>query len=130
MIIGTRLEAARNSTKAKGFGFAVCAILLTLCSVAEAQQDVKVPKIGWLEVRPDDARTSFELFQRELRALSYVEGKNIAFEYRNAGNKLDRLPALADELIRLDVKVLHAVPAPAAVAAKNATTTIPICRRI
>ena len=109
-----------------GFYFALCVALLVLCSFAEAQPQGKVPKIGWLEVRPDDARTAFESFQRELRALGYVEGKNIAFEYRNAGNKLDRLPALADELVRLGVKVIHAVPAPAALAAKNATRTIPI----
>ena len=85
-----------------------------------------MPKIGWLEVRPDDSRTSFELFKRELRALGYVDGRSIAFEYRNAGNNLDRLPALADELVRLGVNLVFAVPAPAAIAAKNATRTIPI----
>ena len=63
---------------------------------------------------------------RELRALGYVEGKNIAFEYRYAEGKLDRLPALADELVRLKVDVLLTPSTPAAVAAKNATKTIPI----
>jgi putative ABC transport system substrate-binding protein len=91
-----------------------------------AQQQVKVPKIGWLEVRPDDSRTSFDLFKRELGALGYVEGKGVAFEHRNAGNKVDQLPALADELVRLKVNLIFAVPAPAAIAAKNATKTIPI----
>src|SRR5689334_7663917 len=105
---------------------ALCAMIFALCFSAEAQQQPKVPKIGWLEVRPADSKTSFELFKRELRALGYVDGKSVAFEYRNAGNNLDRLPTLADELVRLRVNLVFAVPAPAAVAAKNATTTIPI----
>ena len=68
-----------------------------------------------------------ELFRREFRELGYVEGKNIAFEYRYADDKLDRLPALADELVRLKVDVLVA-PGDGwkPVAAKNATRTIPI----
>ncbi len=115
-----------NSKKLKLLPYALCAILFGLCFAAAAQQQAKVPKIGWLEVRPDDSRTLFELFKRELRARGYVEGKSVAFEYRNAGNKLDRLPTLADELVRLGVNVLFAVPAPAAVAAKKATKTIPI----
>jgi ABC-type uncharacterized transport system substrate-binding protein len=53
-------------------------------------------------------------------------GRNIAFEYRNAGNKIERLLALADELVRLRVAVLFALPAPAAVAAKTAMRTIPV----
>ena len=76
---------------------------------------------------PVSAPAGVELFLRELRALGYVEGKNIAFEYRYAENKLDRLPALADELVRLKVDVLLTpAPTPTAVAAKNATKTIPI----
>jgi putative ABC transport system substrate-binding protein len=75
---------------------------------AEAQQQVKKFKIGFLGTRrasgasasPDDA------FERMLREIGYVEGKNIAFEYRSANNKLDRLPALATELVRLKVDLL------------------------
>jgi len=105
----------------------LCAVLFAPCAHVEAQQQPpKVPKIGWLDVRPDDSRTSFELFKRELRALGYVEGKSVAFEYRNAGNNLERLPALADDLVRLGVSIILAVPAPSAIAAKNATRTIPI----
>jgi len=115
-----------SGARKSAFYFSLCALLFALCSFTDAQQQGKLPKIGWLEVRPDDARTSFELFQRELRALGYVDGRSVVFEYRNAGNKLDRLPALADELVRLGVNLVFAVPAPAAVAAKNATTTIPI----
>jgi ABC-type uncharacterized transport system substrate-binding protein len=105
--------------------FAVVALAFASVRLAEAQQ-AKVPKVGWLGVVPNDSTTSFESLRRELRRLGYVEGKNIAFEYRNPGNKLDRLPTLADELVRLRVTVLFAVPAPAAVAAKTATRTIPI----
>ena len=107
-------------------GLAVVAMLLTLSLVAQAQQQSKIPKIGWLGVRPAASDTGRELFGREFRALGYVEGKNIVFEYRSADDKLDRLPALADELVRLKVDVLLASTTPAAVAAKNATRTIPI----
>jgi putative ABC transport system substrate-binding protein len=107
-------------------GLAVVAMLLTLSLVAQAQQQSKIPKIGWLGVRPAASDTGRELFGREFRALGYVEGKNIVFEYRSADDKLDRLPALADELVRLKVDVLLASTTPAAVAAKNATKTIPI----
>jgi len=64
--------------------------------------------------------------RRELRALGYVEGKNIAFESRYAEDKLDRLPALADELVRLKVDVLVTASTNDVLALKNATGTIPI----
>jgi ABC-type uncharacterized transport system substrate-binding protein len=105
---------------------------LTLPSVhlAEAQQQAKVPKIGWVGARPVSRNTvstpGRELFRRELRKLGYIEGKNMAFEYRSAENKLDRLPALADELIRLNVDVLVTGSTAATLAAKDATRTIPI----
>lgn len=66
------------------------------------------------------------MFRRELRRLGYVEGKNITFESRQAENKLDRLPALADELVRLKVDVIITPGANDTRAAKNATKTIPI----
>ena len=100
-------------------------VLLALGVIAEAQQPAKVPKIGWLGARSASAPMR-ELFRREIGAFGYVEGKNVAFEYRYAEGKLDRLPALADELVRLKVDVLIAPATPAAVAAKNATRTIPI----
>jgi putative tryptophan/tyrosine transport system substrate-binding protein len=97
---------------------------------AEAQQQAKVPKIGWVGARPAPRNTvstpGRELFRRELRKLGYIEGKNVAFEYRSAENKLDRLPALADELVRLNVDVLVTGSTAATIAAKNATRTIPI----
>jgi putative ABC transport system substrate-binding protein len=110
----------------KWAGLFAIVVGLTVCGArAEAQQQAKIPKIGWLGARSASAPAR-ELFVRELRALGYVEGKNIAIEYRYAEGKLDRLPALADELVRLKVEVLLAPATPAAVAAKNATRTIPI----
>jgi putative tryptophan/tyrosine transport system substrate-binding protein len=105
---------------------ALCAMLFALCSSVAAQQQATIPKIGWLGVRPTASDAGRELFAREFRALGYVDGKNIIFEYRSADDKLDRLPALANELVGLKVDVLLASLTPAAVAAKNATRTIPI----
>ena len=89
-------------------------------------QSPNVPKIGFLGVRPDDSKGTFELLKRELQSLGYIDGKNITLLYRNAENKLDRLPALADELIRLKVHVLVVAATNEARAAKNATKIIPI----
>ena len=100
---------------------------LATASPVEAQQPAKVAKIGWLGIRPiSDPGGGYEILRQELRALGYVEGKNIVFEYRSADNKPDRLPALADELVRLKVDVLVSPAGNEAVAAKNATKTIPI----
>jgi putative tryptophan/tyrosine transport system substrate-binding protein len=126
VILNVRQQAVIHSKKLKFIAYALCAMLFALCSTVEAQQQARIPKIGWLGVRPAASDTGRELFGREFRALGYVEGKNIIFEYRSAEDKLDRLPALADELVRLRVDVLLASLTPAAVAAKNATRTIPI----
>jgi len=100
---------------------------LALASVhfADAQPQAKVSKIGWLSARAA-SNSGQELIVRMLRDLGYVEGKNIAFEYRYANNQLDRFPALADELVRLKVDVLLTPGTPGALALKNATKTIPI----
>jgi len=102
-------------------------ILLTTVPRAEAQRLAKVAKIGWLSIgSASGSGSALRGVPRELRALGYVEGKNIAFDYRYADNKLDRLPALADELVRLKVDVIVTPGTPATLAAKNATRTIPI----
>jgi putative tryptophan/tyrosine transport system substrate-binding protein len=93
--------------------------------LAEAQQQAKMPKVGWLATRPASA-IGPELFRKELHVLGYVEGKNIAFEYRFADDKVDRLPALAEELLRLKPDVLVTPAFTAALVLKNATKTIPI----
>ena len=102
-------------------------VLLSTAPSAEVQPQAKVAKIGWVAERSASAPAPvLALFRRELRALGYVEGKNIAFEIRFAEDKLDRLPALADELVRLKVDVLFAPSTNLALVAKNATNTIPI----
>jgi putative ABC transport system substrate-binding protein len=96
-------------------------------SVAQAQQAGKIPRIGYLHGAPLSAALARnEAFRQGLRELGYVEGKNIVLEWRSAEGKLDRLPALAAELVRLKVDVIvTAGPLPTR-AAKEATTTIPI----
>ena len=96
-------------------------------AVAEAQQQGKIAKIGWLSTRSvSSVASTIEIVKRELLALGYVEGKNIIFEFRSADNKLDRLPALAGELVGLKVDLLVTPSGTAALAFKNATRTIPI----
>src|SRR5262245_21927874 len=101
------------------------ALLIVLYVPAEGQQPAKLHKIGWLFARPttDYGR---DLTLQALRELGYVEGKNITSEYRFAENKFERLPSLADELIRHKVDVIFAASVNAARAAKHATKTIPI----
>src|SRR5215471_11920920 len=122
-----RHQVFGNSKKPKLTRSALCIMLFAFCVSAEAQQP-NVPKIGWLGARPTTPGpgTGSELLLRELRKLGYVEGNNIAIESRYADTKLDRLPALADELVRLKVDVLLTPSTPAALAAKIATRTTPI----
>jgi putative ABC transport system substrate-binding protein len=111
----------------KNFTVPVVAVLLLAFGFAAEAQQPKVAKIGWLSAGPASGPShGRELFPREFGKLGYIEGKNITFEYRYADNKLDRLPALVDELVRLKVDVLLASSTPAALAAQNATRTIPI----
>src|SRR5262245_46694422 len=110
----------------KAIGVFLVGLALASVHFAEAQQHAKIFKIGYLSAVSDRQGGASESVKRELETLSYVEGKNITFESRYAGNKLDRLPALADELIGLNVDLLLASSNAAALAAKNATRTIPI----
>ena len=107
--------------------FLVAIAILGGGATAETQQVTNIPRIGGLQgASPvtDSART--EALRQGLRELGYVEGKNIVIEWRFAEGKLDRLPALAAELVRLRVEVIvTAGPLPTRVA-KEATTTIPI----
>jgi putative ABC transport system substrate-binding protein len=126
-----QLSVVTRNTKAKLMSekilvWLLATFLLITPSHAEAQQPAKVAKIGWLAVRPASAAFAIESFQRQFSRLGYVDGKNIIFEYRHAEGKLDRLAALADELVRLKVDLIVAPNTPAAIAAKNATKTIPI----
>jgi len=106
---------------------ALSAVLFALSVSAEAQQAGKIPRIGYLAASSLSGQSArIEAFRQGLRELGYVEGKNIVIEYRSAEGKLDRLPALAAELVRLKVDIIvTGGPIPTRVA-KGATSTIPI----
>ena len=93
----------------------------------EAQKAGKVYRIGYLDATsPSTNPDRVEAFRQGLRELGYVEGQNIAIEYRWAAGRIDRLSALAEELVRLKVDLIVTAIVPAVQAAMNATTTIPI----
>jgi putative ABC transport system substrate-binding protein len=92
---------------------------------ARAQQS-NMARIGALYIGVADAESFKTNLQEGLRELGYVEGQNIAFEFRSAEGKLDRLPELAAELVQLKVDVIVALYVPCALAAKQATQDIPI----
>ena len=106
----------------------LCAILFALCcSAADAQQTGKVPRIGFLDTSTaSGSAVLMEAFRQELSKLGWIEGKNITIEYRFAEQKPERLPELAADLVRLKVDLIVVAGGPTALAAKRATTTIPI----
>jgi putative ABC transport system substrate-binding protein len=99
-------------------------MLFALCVPAHGQQPAKVPRIGYLAGIESPARVA--AFRQGLRELGYVEGKNIVIEYRSAQGKLDRLPVLATELVRLKVEVIVSGGSGSTRLAKEATNAIPI----
>jgi putative ABC transport system substrate-binding protein len=102
-------------------------VLLAVGVIADAQQPKKVPRIGFLALASiATVSTRIELFHQGLRELGYVEGKNIIIEFRSADGKLDLLPAVAAELVRLKVDIIVTPGAAGTRAAKEATVTIPI----
>jgi putative tryptophan/tyrosine transport system substrate-binding protein len=121
------IETEEKDVKKKITVLTLCAMLFVLCPSASAQPSGKVARIGFL----DDSTSSSiavrsETFRQELSKLGWIEGKNIAIEYRFAEQRNERLPELAADLVRLKVDLLVASGTPAALAAKNATTTIAI----
>jgi putative ABC transport system substrate-binding protein len=106
---------------------ALSAMLFALSLPAEAQQPKTVPRVGQLYAGSLSATTDRTgAFRQGLRELEYIEGKNIVVEYRYADGKLDRLPALAAELVRLKVDIIVTSGSTSTRAAKEATKTIPI----
>src|SRR5713226_7874548 len=100
--------------------------LLVAPFAAEAQQAAKIARIGYLSGDLAASPHTHEAFRQGLRDLGYVEGRNVVIEYRSAEGKLERLPALAAELVALKVDVIVAASTAAALAAKHATRTLPI----
>ena len=92
----------------------------------EAQQTAKIARIGYLAASLAGNPQLPEAFRQGLRDLGYVEGRNVVIEYRDAEGKLERLPALAAELVALKVDVILAGSTPHALAAMQATRTLPI----
>ncbi len=127
--IGARQQAtARKQTmKKKILLFAFLNLVLASLQLADAQQPTKIPRIGYLGgASPSANAARIEAFRQGLRELGYVEGKNIVIEERYAEGKLDRLPALAAELVRLKVDVIVTGGPASTRLAKEATVTIPI----
>ena len=114
--------------KKKHFCVALGAVFFALCLSVEAQQPKKVPRIGYLSNSdPATESTRSEPIRAALRELGYIEGQNIAIEYRYGEGKQDRYPELAAELVRLKVDLIVVTGGdPQTRAAKNATKTIPI----
>ena len=99
---------------------------LVLPVAAEAQQGGKVSRIGFLFYGSPGPSPELDAFRQGLRELGYIEGQNITIEYRFAGGRVGQLPELAAELVRLKLDVIVTPGTPASVAAKQATSTIPI----
>jgi putative ABC transport system substrate-binding protein len=109
----------------------ICSLLtvfLLTVSLAQAQQPKKVPRIGYLSsVDPTRESLRSEAIRQALRELGYIEGQNIAVEYRYSDGKIDRFAELAAELVRLKVDIILVIGGARYVqAASNATKTIPI----
>src|SRR5262249_35874352 len=109
----------------KWLGLLIIALVLVVGgTVARAQQPPKIPRIGYLTAA--DSSRPYQAFLEGLRDFGYVEGRNIAIEYRSADGKRERVPDLAAELVRLKVDVIVTDGAGPSQDAKKATSTIPI----
>jgi putative ABC transport system substrate-binding protein len=105
----------------------IAVVLLAVGVIAEAQQAGKIFRIGFLDnSTASGSAVRLEAFRQELSKLGWIEGKNITIEYRFAEQKVERLPELAADLVRLKVDVIVTSGGPTPLAAKGATSTIPI----
>jgi ABC-type uncharacterized transport system substrate-binding protein len=109
------------------FGLALCTLLFALSFPVEAQQPGKVFRIGFLDSSTASGiAVLLEAFRQELSKLGWIEGKNITIEYRFGEQKLDRMPELAADLVRLKVDLIVVTDGLSALVVKKATTSIPI----
>jgi ABC-type uncharacterized transport system substrate-binding protein len=105
----------------------LCAMLFALCGSAAAQQPRRIFRIGFLDnSTAAGSAVLVDAFRHELSELGWIEGKNITIEYRFAEHKNERLPELAAELVRLKVDLIVTSGGPTPLAAKKATTTLPV----
>ena len=122
-------ERSRTIQNRKWVGVVALVVAFAMCgAVATAQQPTKVFRIGYLSSRDAASEsTRAQAIRQALRELGYIEGQNIAFEYRYTEGKLDRAPELAAALVRLKVDIIVVAAGLGTIrAAKNATKTIPI----
>jgi ABC-type uncharacterized transport system substrate-binding protein len=121
-------EHRRRIENRKWAGLFAIVVALTVCgAVAKAQQIGKVARIGFLDnSTASGIAVLSEAFRQELSKLGWIEGKNLIIEYRFSEQKRERLPELAADLLRLNVDLIVTTGEPPALAAKKATTTIPI----
>jgi putative ABC transport system substrate-binding protein len=123
----TKEDKKRKPMRKKVIGFALSILLFALSLPLDAQQSAKIPRIGYLTgARLSAIANRTEAFRQGLHELGYIEGKNIVIEWRAAEGNFDRLPALAAELVRLNVNVIVTGGEAATRPAKEATTSIPI----
>jgi putative ABC transport system substrate-binding protein len=101
-------------------------LALFVTPLAATAQEAKLYRIGLLSSANPRSAAFFQAFEQRLRELGYIDGQNVAIEFRNAEGRLDRLPGLAAELVRLNVNVILTATDHATRAVKEATTTIPI----
>jgi putative ABC transport system substrate-binding protein len=126
--LGVRGKSKMNSMSEKSVVWLLATLLLATVSTAKAQQPKKVPRIGYLSsTDPATESAGSEAIRLALGELGYIDGQNIASEYRYAEGKLERLPNLAAELVRLNVDIIVVSGGGRSPrAAKNATKTISI----
>jgi putative tryptophan/tyrosine transport system substrate-binding protein len=121
------VKSGAKKMNSKSLFWLLTTVLLTTVSPAAAQQPTKILRIGFLDSSTaSGSAVLVEAFRQELSKLGWNEGKNITIEYRFAEGKNDRLPELAAELVRLQVDLIVVFGGAEALAAKEATSTIPI----
>lgn len=110
--------------------FSACALVAPLGTFA--QQRGRVWRVGYMALPTSTSNVRLATFKQSLGELGYVDGRNVAIEYRSAEGSYERFPAIAKELVQLQVDIIVADDGtPSVIAARNATRTIPIvfCRR-
>src|SRR5262245_13435055 len=123
----TKVSSQKSEVRKSTALGVLVALLFAVSFHAEAQQTGKVPRIGFLDnSTASGMAVLLEPFRQELAKLGWSEGKNIAIEYRFSEQKRERLPELAADLVRLNVDLIVTTGDPPVLAAKGATTTIPI----